>query len=45
MVISDRKPMAEILGFLKGAKKVILVGCNQCAAASKTGGERPGFPA
>ena len=39
MVISDRKPMAEILGFLKDAKKVILVGCNQCAAASKTGGE------
>ena len=39
MVISDRKPMEEILGFLKDAKKVILVGCNQCAAASKTGGE------
>ena len=39
MVISDRKPMEEILGFLKDAKKIILVGCNQCAAASKTGGE------
>ena len=39
MVISDRKPMEEILGFLKNAKKVILVGCNECAAACKTGGE------
>ena len=29
MVISDRKPMEEILGFLKDAKKIILVGCNQ----------------
>ena len=39
MVISDRKPMSEILGFLKDANKIILVGCNQCAAAAKTGGE------
>lgn len=39
MVISDRKPMSEILGFLKDANKIILVGCNQCAAAVKTGGE------
>ena len=36
MVISDRKPMAEILGFLKDAKKVILEGCNQCAADRKS---------
>ena len=39
MVVSDRKPMSEILGFLKNANKIILVGCNECAAACKTGGE------
>ncbi len=39
MVISDKKPIQEILGFLEGSEKVILVGCNQCAATCKTGGE------
>lgn len=39
MVISDKKTIQEILGFLEGSEKVILVGCNQCAATCKTGGE------
>ena len=39
MVISDKKPIEEVLGFLEGADKIILVGCNQCAAVCKTGGE------
>lgn len=39
MVISDKKPIQEILGFLEGSEKVVLVGCNQCAATCKTGGE------
>ncbi|CEH35731.1 methylenetetrahydrofolate reductase C-terminal domain-containing protein [Romboutsia lituseburensis] len=39
MIISENKPMQEILGFLKDAEKVVLVGCNQCAATCKSGGE------
>ncbi|MGL5327620.1 MAG: methylenetetrahydrofolate reductase C-terminal domain-containing protein [Peptostreptococcaceae bacterium] len=39
MVISDKKPIKDILGFLEGSEKVVLVGCNQCAATCKTGGE------
>ena len=39
MIISENKPMSEILGFLKNAEKVVLVGCNQCAATCKSGGE------
>lgn len=39
MIISENKPMQEILKFLKDAEKVILVGCNQCAATCKSGGE------
>ena len=31
MIISENKPMSEILGFLKNAEKVVLIGCNQCA--------------
>ena len=38
MVISERKPMEEILGFLKGCEKIVLVGCGQCASACKVGG-------
>lgn len=39
MIISENKPFEEILGYIKDAKKVILVGCNQCAATCKSGGE------
>lgn len=39
MVISEKKSMEEILGFLKNAENIVLVGCNQCAATCKTGGE------
>ena len=28
MIISENKPMSEILGFLKNAEKIVLVGCN-----------------
>ena len=39
MVISEKKPIEEVLGFLKNAEKVVLVGCNLCASTCKTGGE------
>ena len=39
MIISENKPINEILGFLKNAEKVVLIGCNQCAAICKSGGE------
>ena len=39
MVVSEKKPIEELLGYLKGAKKVVLVGCGDCASACKTGGE------
>lgn len=39
MIISEKKPMEEVLGFLKNAEKIVLVGCNQCAATCKSGGE------
>ena len=39
MIISENKPMQEILGFLKDAEKVVLVGCSQCATICKSGGE------
>ena len=39
MIVSENKSMQEILGFLKKAQKVVIVGCNECAATCKSGGE------
>lgn len=39
MIISEKKPMEEILGFLENAEKIILVGCSLCATTCKSGGE------
>jgi hypothetical protein len=39
MLLTERKPIDEITGFLVGEKSVFLLGCDGCAAASGTGGE------
>lgn len=39
MIISENKPMQEILEFLKDAQQIIIIGCNECAATCKSGGE------
>ena len=40
MIITQKKPLEELLGMLDGAKTVALVGCGSCATACATGGER-----
>jgi len=39
MIVTEQKPLEEILNSLKDYKKVFLVGCGECAATCKTGGE------
>jgi len=39
MLVTKRKPIEEIAGFVAGEKGVFLLGCDGCAAASGTGGE------
>ncbi len=39
MVISEPRPMEEILKSLEGEKKVFILGCSGCAESSETGGE------
>lgn len=39
MIITEPKPFPEIIDSLKGHHKVFLVGCGECAATAKTGGE------
>jgi hypothetical protein len=39
MIISELKPIEEIIDSLKDYRKVFLIGCGDCATACKTGGE------
>src|SRR3989304_9203033 len=38
MLLSQQKPLEEILKTLEGDKNVFILGCNGCAEASGTGG-------
>ena len=39
MIITETKPLAEILDSIKAYQKIFLIGCGECAATCKTGGE------
>jgi hypothetical protein len=39
MIISTKKPFEEILEDLEGDKKIVILGCGECATATRTGGE------
>ena len=40
MIITQKKPIDELLAMLTGVRKVALVGCGNCASACQTGGEK-----
>ncbi len=40
MIITQKKPLEELLAMLTGVTKVAIVGCANCAAACQTGGEK-----
>jgi len=39
LIISKKKPFEEILEDLEGDKKIVILGCGECATATRTGGE------
>jgi hypothetical protein len=39
MIITERKPIEEILEMVKDEKKLFLIGCGECATTCGTGGE------
>ena len=39
MIITQKKPVEEIMAMVGDAKTVAIVGCNSCATACQTGGE------
>jgi len=40
MIITQKKPIEEILQMLKGRKGIAIIGCGQCATICKTGGKQ-----
>jgi ferredoxin len=40
MIVAERKPMEEIRGFVKGARKALLVGCRGCVTVCNSGGTK-----
>ena len=40
MIITQKKPIEELLGMLEGVRTVGLVGCGSCATVCATGGEK-----
>ncbi len=39
MIISQKKPLEEVLEYIKDSQKVIVTGCSLCASTCKVGGE------
>ena len=39
MIITQKKPIEEVMAMVGDAKTVAIVGCNSCATACQTGGE------
>jgi hypothetical protein len=40
MLISEQKPIQEIMGYLDGEKNIFLIGCKGCAEGFESGGEK-----
>jgi ferredoxin len=40
MIVTEQKPIGEIIEKLKGEKNVFLIGCGECSTTCKTGGEK-----
>jgi len=40
MIITQKKPIEELMSMLGNAKKIALIGCGSCATACATGGEK-----
>jgi len=40
MIIAERKPLAEVLSMLEGARSIAVLGCRSCTAICLAGGEK-----
>ncbi len=40
MIIADKKPVEEIIDMVKGCKKILIAGCNECVTVCEAGGKK-----
>jgi len=40
MIVADRKPIEEIIEYIKDRDKVLIVGCNECVTVCEAGGKK-----
>lgn len=40
MIVADRKPIEEIIGYVKDCERILVLGCNECVTVCEAGGKK-----
>ena len=40
MIVADRKPVEEIIGYVENCQKILILGCNECVTVCEAGREK-----
>ena len=40
MIVADKKPVEEIIEYLKDHKNILVLGCNECVTVCEAGGKK-----
>ena len=40
MIVADKKPIEEIIDYLKGKQNILILGCNECVTVCEAGGKK-----